>query len=96
MASIEALAEYQEGGSKHASIAKFLDTDDGRSLYESYTESKSEPIGRAVTKRQHSKAFDALVDAFAKQHGSDRWKAANAVLKTKLGAAIYKAISEAA
>jgi hypothetical protein len=94
-ASIEVLADYR-GVNKHAAIAKFLDTDMGRSLYESYADAKNEPAGGLIAKRKISSAFDALVDVFVKQHGVNRWKAANEVLKTKLGAAIYRAMSEAA
>jgi hypothetical protein len=95
MASIEALADYR-GVNKHVAIAKFLETAVGRSLYESYAEAKNEPSGGIIAKRKISNAFDALVDVFAKEHGGNRWTAANDVLKTKLGAAIYKAMAEAA
>ncbi len=94
IASIEALADYREGN-RHVAIAKFLGTDTGKSLYESYAEAKGEPSGDLIAKRKISGAFDALVDVFVKQHGVNRWKAANEVLRTKLGAAIYKEMSEA-
>jgi len=97
VASIEALADYEnQGVSKHIAIAKFLETDTGRSLYTSFSDAKNEPVGRAITKRQYSNHFDALVDVYVKQHGMNHWKASNEVLKTKLGAAIYKEMNEAA
>lgn len=90
VASITALADY-EG----VTMAKFLDTDVGRSLYTSYADAKNEPRGGLIAKRKISSAFDALVDLYVKQHGINRWKAANEVLKSKLGAEIYKAMREA-
>jgi hypothetical protein len=97
VASIEALADYDNpGATKHAGIAKFLKTDTGKSLYQSYSDARNEPAGRAITKRQYSNAFERLVDVYAKEFDGNRWKAANAALKTKLGTAMYKAMNEAA
>jgi hypothetical protein len=95
VASIEALADYR-GVNKHVAIAKFLDTDVGRSLYESYADAKNEPSVRSIAKRRYSTAFEAFVDAFAKNHDGNRWKATNAFLKTELGASLYRSMSEAA
>jgi hypothetical protein len=67
----------------------YLCSPEGRIIYADFAAAKFDGNEAPVTKRHATRAFDGLVDAFAKQFGMNKWKATIAVLDTPLGRDLY-------
>jgi hypothetical protein len=94
--TVNAIIEAEAGGASHSKIAKLMTTPVGADLYALLGEAQADLTTHkagAIDKQELINTWNGLIDSNLEKHNGDRWRTANAILKTRIGAELYRRIT---